>query len=116
MLKRLALTVAVAASLTIGTAQAQDSSGTVYFRGAGGNCFKIGIVETGINYAIDYTNVVADPSPQVIAFRQMQALGWMTILTDSFGGPITIKTDGTKLPSTICGDGSYYRISAVNPE
>ena len=95
---------------SVSYAQQAADSGTVLLQGAGVNCFKITILESGVNYAIDYNDVIADQTGK----KTLAAMGWMMILSVTFDGPATILSDGEQIPG--CGDGTYHRITGVLPQ
>jgi hypothetical protein len=82
-----------------GPAMAQDT-GTIRFLGAGMNCFKIQIEESGLKYAVDYASTATET-----------AMGWISIFSDYFGTVMTIETDGTQPKD--CGNGTFYRITGL---
>jgi hypothetical protein len=63
-------------------------------------CFEIVVLESGYQYAIDYSTTGTGP-----------AIGWISLFSDYGGQLMTLSTDGTL---TDCGgDGNFYRLRGV---
>ena len=102
MLKRATIAAAAAVLAFGGNSAMATETGTAQLIGAGLNCLKIYIQESGTKYAVDYASTSTSAT---IGFVAMLAdySGWTTI---------TIETDGTQPKD--CSDGTFYRIIGVH--
>lgn len=101
MLKMAALTTAIAVSLFAGDGARAGETGTSLIKGAGPNCFRIQMQETGTKYAVDYASTSTSATIGFVAML-VDYSGWTTI---------TIETDWTQ--AKYCADGTFYRITGI---
>ena len=102
MLKRATIAAAAAVLAFSSNSAMATETGTSQLIGAGPNCFKIHIQESGTKYAVDYASTATSAT-----------IGFLAMLVDYSGWTtITIETDGTQPKD--CGDGTFYRIIGVH--
>jgi hypothetical protein len=102
MLKRATIAAAAAVLAFSGNSAMATETGTAQLIGAGPNCFKIYIQESGTKYAVDYASTSTSAT-----------IGFVSMLVDFSGWTtITIETDGTQPKD--CADGTFYRIIGMH--
>jgi len=89
-----------AAVIALSAKAAIAETGTMHLIGAGPDCYKVTLLESGTKYAVDYAST-SGPA----------AKGLTSILSDGDGNTLIIETDGTQ-PAT-CGNGTFYRITGL---